>query len=59
MTKKHFETIAKAIKDKRNRLAYSGQTRPATGAQIVDALVECFEQINPKFDRKRFLEASQ
>jgi hypothetical protein len=48
MTKKHFEAIAKTIKE---------QGADPQAFQIVEALAELFGTFNPLFDAERFLDA--
>lgn len=61
MTRKHFEAIAKAIRDERWRIAIA--SAPSHEArEAVTRLALAFADgvavaTNPKFDRNRFLEA--
>lgn len=45
MTRKHYEAIAKAIRESTEPIA------------LVELLMDIFEHDNPRFDRQRFLEA--
>ena len=63
MTKRHFERLAKALREQRecNFRAYTTKER-----EVADAVVDCLAQEiasicaqdNPRFDKKRFIQAS-
>ncbi len=54
MTKKHFEAIAKIL---RNNLTDSvGQTNTQVISVAMD-LGRYFEEVNPRFDRQKFFDA--
>ena len=54
MTKKHFEAIAKAIKEEQTAVAVREDVRRA----IANKLADVFKQDNPRFDRDRFMKAA-
>jgi hypothetical protein len=62
MTRKHFETIAAAIKAQATtaRNCYPPQERNATLdalGGVADTIADACRQDNPRFDRRRFMEA--
>ena len=63
MTKKHFEAIAKKIKERREILTLSPlskehkQARLAGISIIVGGLCDVFSELNDRFDRSRFVSA--
>ena len=61
MTRKHFETIAAAIKAHATMARhYPTQERNATLdalGGVADTIADACRQDNPRFDRRRFMEA--
>lgn len=58
MTKKHFEAIAATIKVNVESARESGSPqRLASVLELVEELSHTFQQINPRFDKDRFLKA--
>src|SRR5439155_9320453 len=62
MTKKHFEQIAKAMRNLRTFEAHDQEmsetvARAVRYTSVVDALASVCAESNPRFDRDRFLQA--
>ena len=63
LTKKHFEKIAKAIKDgvENQRCLTSNHfekdEKTAVGEAIAEEIAKVFSQENPNFNRERFIKA--
>jgi hypothetical protein len=56
MTKRHFEAIAKILKDARGD-AIANSEAPYQVSDVALAMADYFGEENPRFDRARFLTA--
>jgi hypothetical protein len=58
MTRKDYELLAEAIRLTRNKADFQGFTvEESTLSAVANSMAQLLEYENPRFDRKRFLEA--
>lgn len=57
MTKRHFEAIARMLREQGETLADPTQAADIAHRDLVDGMASYFADQNPRFDRERFLTA--
>jgi len=58
MTRKHFEIVAKQLSKQLNESQADLNCSQFHLVQLAEKLANAFEKINPRFDSKRFIQAS-
>ena len=59
MTRQHFEMVAKTIRDMNVRFANTEHHKASAlvASQLAHDFADVFEEMNPRFDRVRFIKA--